>query len=150
MHPIVHFSFSVLLLFAAHASSYPRSTRGLAGAVFACPLSNWEGACVWRPLDFKAGQSCLSEKYETLPAGFTFGSIGPDEYGECELYSSTDCDSSGSGRTNISVLAWPGSADVGDTVRSMWCWSCKEQDCHDIKAPWTVTIDRPKASHQQL
>ncbi|KAF2442927.1 hypothetical protein P171DRAFT_496207 [Karstenula rhodostoma CBS 690.94] len=139
MQPIVQ-SILTVLLFAAYASSHhSHSTRGLPGAVYACNSSNWGGECVWRPLGFKAGEPCLSGEIGNMPAGFTFGSIGPDEFGGCLLYKGTDCDDD-----KLGYLKWPGTANVVPGVRSMWCWTCKMSDCSDIKDPYELQIHRHK------
>ncbi|KAF9734492.1 hypothetical protein PMIN03_000476 [Paraphaeosphaeria minitans] len=149
MQPILRLTFSLLLLFAAGASPHPsRFIRGLAGAVYLCPLRSWQGKCVWRPLGFKPDEPCLSEETGTIPTGFTFGSIGPDAYGECLLYSSTDCGYSDRGRSRIGTLKFPGVPNVMPGVRSLWCWTCKRSDCSDIN-PLELEINRHEWRAQQ-
>lgn len=151
MQPTVQSILSKLLLFAAHASSHPsRFARGLPGAVYACSLSNWGGECVWRPLGFTPDEPCLSTTIGNIPAGFTFGSIGPDEFGGCLLYGSADCDSSGSGNSTIAVLTWPGNAAIDRVVGSLWCWTCKMSDCSDMKEAPELQIHRPKQPPPRL
>ena len=148
MRAIIQF---VLLLFSTSLalSATPTipyrhlSHRGLPGAFYACPLPYWRSTtdlpCIWQE-----ARNCNSRDAGTFPS-FTPKSLGPDEYGRCHLYSSSNC----TGEL-IDYMVFPGQADVAAAmeINSVWCYKCRKWDCSDISpTSFSITPKKPRPTH---
>jgi hypothetical protein len=69
MQPIIQFSFSVLLLFAAPPYLTLTVPAGLPVLYLRVLFDIGKALVLGRPLDFREGQPCLSERYETVRIG---------------------------------------------------------------------------------
>ena len=142
------FTPSILLttfyLITSYTSAHPRPTRrGLPGAFYACPQSNWQPSsdheCHWIsiPSDY-----CTRLDDGKLPPGFTIGSLVPDEFGWCNMYNTPDCNGTLKG-TYIGALKFPGNTDTTRwNIKSVYCSACGMVDCADVADPLEFTLGR--------